>query len=526
MGLLRRITRGAAFGRPRAFIDHPGAKLLRVGKREYIDLNTAYRGGFLGVGTTGSGKTSALVKSLLLSSAAMGHGILFLSPSDETELIAEVAYRTGRADDLLLFDESGSWQLDLADYALCRDGGATSSKDIAELLTKIGDAIHRFKKNAAQGEAFWLTGKRRHLDMSIQALACAYGRISIPIINKMIEHAPRPEDDVHNPQWASQNFVARTLHACRHTPAWPLPEDELIQLENYFFRSFRFLADRTRSGVEAEAQNTLYPFLSGTAKTLFASGITTICPEMLLQGAIIHVQLPLHRCGETGIIAATVWKLLTQQMLLRRDVQQHPRPVSLVIDELQYYLDREVDPLFAAVCRKQRVIQCLATQNLPLISEAMGGANAEQAMRAYIGNLAHKFFFSQNDGYTNRIIADELVGKARQRRSTFTEGESEQNSASTNWGRGSTDGGFFPSDVPATFSSNSGNGKSRSAGWNSSTATTEVVENLIQTGELSSVMRTGGPDNGFLVDALYHTDGRRFARTGRSWCMTTFSQQV
>lgn len=508
---------------PRPFIDKPEAPLFRVGPKEYLTLSDAYRGGIAGIGGTGSGKTSALLRSLLLSVAAMGHGILLISPGDETELIADIATRSGRQDDLLLFDES-SFALDIAEYALHKGDNDNSALDIADNLIKLGVAIDRMNKDAGRSEAFWLQGKKRLLVSCCQAVICAYGTLSIPMIHKMIEHAPRPEDDVTNPAWAAENYVARTMHACMHHPARPLPTDERINLENFFFRSFRFLADRTRSGIEAEVQNTLYPFLSGLPKRLFASGATTICPEMLLEGAIIHIALPLHRYGTTGMIAAAIWKQLTQQMLLRRDVSTHPRPVAVVIDELQYYLDREADPLFAAVCRKQRVIQCLATQNLPLISEAMGGANAEQAMRAYLGNLTHKFFFSQNDGYTNRIIADELIGKARKQRRTYTDGESEQRSTGKNVGYGSSSThGMHASN---SSSGNHGYSSGKTNGWNSSTATTEVVENLIETGELSSLMRTGGPKNRFLVDALYHTDGRRFARTGRSWCMTTFSQKA
>ncbi|MCB1781675.1 MAG: hypothetical protein KDJ34_16620 [Candidatus Competibacteraceae bacterium] len=498
-------------------------RVLALGSGNWMTLDNLYRGN-LALGSNGSGKSSGVIKNLARAALGnLGAGVLVLTAKDDTKDWIAWCREAGRLDDLIIFDDKHH-RIDFVDYA-SRNGaeGSKESANLTELLFKVSQATQRFRKHSSAGEAFWPMKGREFVDAAISIHNCAFGRVTIADIARTLEHAPRREHDLKAADFARENYAAHVLAKCHDDPVNPLPADDLRVLGNYFGHHFRLMDERTRSGVEAEVMGVLQPFMKGTARRLFASGITTVTPELLDAGAVIVFALPIHRFEEVSVIGQVIFKTLFQRYALRRKITSRSRPLALFVDECQYFMDHESDSLFQSTCRSNRIMTCYATQNLPLLIEHMGGQHPEHAVKAWIGNLANKFLCSQNCGYTNRWVVEELIGRGLRYQHGRTEGTSEQLSHgySRGYGYSHTDG----MQSSHSASGNSGRSRTTSRGQNASTTTTEVYEQMIQTGELASMLRTGGPATRWKVDALLHTDGRTFPHTGRSWTLCTFSQR-
>jgi hypothetical protein len=217
-----------------------------------------------------------------------------------------------------------------------------------------------------------------------------------------------------------------------------------------------------------------------------------------MSGAIVVLDLPLKEYGQTGRMVQGAWKYLFQTALERHDDagQSERRPVFLWEDEGQYFFS-EHDHHFQATARSSRVCRVVLTQNLHSFYKELGRDGQETANSVF-ANLNTKVFHNNADPETNRWASAHFGNVLRQRMS-FTNAPQPP-----------------PRDtfdmIRQTFDPSSTTSVSLGEQWEEAVRPEEFQQ-----------LRTGGPENNFLVDAFISWMGLNTA-TGQNYLLTTFQQ--
>jgi hypothetical protein len=152
--------------------------------------------------------------------------------------------------------------------------------------------------------------------------------------------------------------------------------------------------------------------------------------------------------------------------------------------------------MFQSTCRSYKVATVLLTQNVSGFYAAMGHGS-EPLCDSLWANLNTKIFHANGDQATNKWAA-ETIGRVRVLMA---------NSSST---RQQVDG----------LSDALGIGNVQT-----SAGISEIYEFEIQPSFFVAGLKTGGPDNHFLVESLVFRSGVCFRATGRPYLFCTFSQK-
>jgi hypothetical protein len=154
--------------------------------------------------------------------------------------------------------------------------------------------------------------------------------------------------------------------------------------------------------------------------------------------------------------------------------------------------------MFQTTCRSARVATVLLSQNISNFIAALGaGEKGKAEADSLFANLNTKIFHANSDPITNEWAAT-TIGKSRQ----FLINAS-HSGAAANWLGMTQDYGQTPQ---------------------ASAGLSESIDFDCQP-SVFSTLRTGGAENGYLVDAILFQNGRRFKASGRTWMQTVFSQR-
>jgi hypothetical protein len=186
--------------------------------------------------------------------------------------------------------------------------------------------------------------------------------------------------------------------------------------------------------------------------------------------------MPGSRYGASGQFVNAVWRLGVQRHVLRRHVTPGDRIIVQWIDEFQNHAFSG-DSRYLAECRSHLGCQVVLTQSLHAFYAAIkGGHSGEHLADALLTNYGTKCFCALGDAKTAEY-ASSLVGKSLQ---TFIGG----------------------SMAPQTDLFDELMGRSKFTGNFS-----EHYENVLQTNAFMSGLRTGGAENGYVVDAIVIRSG-------------------
>ena len=186
---------------------------------------------------------------------------------------------------------------------------------------------------------------------------------------------------------------------------------------------------------------------------------------------------------DAGVMAQSIFKLIFQQAIERRDVVKYPTPVFLWADEAQYFLN-PYDQIFLTTARSSRTSTVYLSQNISNYLVAMGGNSGTKAkVDSLMGNLSTKIFHANSDAESNEY-ASRLIG----------------NAISSLNNKGSSRSSFN-----LTFSTSEG--------------TTEQNLPQIQPREFT-ILKSGGSQNNYSVESIVFV-------TGKLWStQTNFSKAV
>ena len=169
-------------------------------------------------------------------------------------------------------------------------------------------------------------------------------------------------------------------------------------------------------------------------------------------------------------------------------------------DEAQHFVT-SYDMQFQTTCRAAWVATVLLSQNYSNFVAALGGGEKGRAETdSLLANLNTKILHANGDPVTNEWAAG-LIGRTRQ---FFANGNT-THSGDDRWS----------AVLGLDWLGHNG---STSAGFS------ESFEFEVQPREFTR-LRTGGPANGWCVDAIVFQNGRVFKQSGRSWLPVTFWQK-
>ncbi|TWT45294.1 AAA-like domain protein [Phycisphaerae bacterium RAS1] len=478
-------------------------ELLRWSRHNAWTLRDAVEGTLI-LGTTGSGKTSGSGRTIAMSMLNAGFGGLVLTAkSDERALWESYCRAANRLSDLYIVDANAALRLNFLAYELTREGlGAGHTENLCNLFSTIMEIRER---NAGSGGgredgAFWKQGATKLMRNATDLVSLATESVSVPDLVRVILSAAQSPAQISDRGFQDGSFCFECLKAADQKPKTARQQHDFGVVCDFFLLEWPGLAERTRSVIQATFMGWADMLNRGLLRELFCTE-TTITPEVVEDGRIILIDLPVKEFGELGVFAQVLFKHVWQRQIERRNVGASPRPVFLWADEAQHFIT-SYDMQFQTTCRAARVATVYLTQNVSNVYAALGGGDKGRAETdSLFANLNTKVFHANGDPVTNEWAAS-LIGRSRQflasGNSSYDNDHRWAAAVGLDWldGGGSTSAGF-----------------------------SETFEYEVQPREFTR-LRTGGPANGWIVDGIVFQNGRTFAASGRTWLKTAFRQRT
>jgi len=521
------------------YVSNLDTPLLQLSGVDRFTLRDAVQGVHV-FGGVGSGKTSGSGKALASAYLRAGFGGLVLAAKpDEVELWLRYAKENGREDSVILFGEEGG-AFNFITYELARQGpdGAGS---VVECLMRILEAARLTNPSASRGgDAFWEDATRQLLRNTIPILYAATGSVQIPDIIRFVSTAPTSLDQLQSADWQQTSFMFHALASARRNPLVPLYEGDFDKTASYWRDEFCQLDAKTRTNIAITLSTALDRFNRGRLARAFCSG-TNLVPELTFHGAIIVMDMSALTWNEDGVIGQQLFKFMWQRAVLARNAlepKHRERPVFLWADEAQFFVN-SFDTEFQSACRSSRACTVYLTQSLPTYYAKIGGEHAQHRADMLLANFATRVFHNSPCAVTNRWASD-TIGRTLQRRRNYSQGETYGRSVGMNdgenasWGRNSGGGGSVDSQGNTSMSWNGGTNRGGGENWgrnqgrNSGETITggysETMELDVEPGDFARCLRTGGPANRGVVDALWFQAGKSFALNRRNYLAVSFQQ--
>jgi hypothetical protein len=461
-------------------------------------LKNAFEGVLI-LGRTGSGKTSGSGSMFAEALLRAGFGGLVLTvKKGEAEHWQRLCANCGREEDLRIIRRGGDWKLNVLAYeAQHPSQGAGLSENLTSFCRNLLRISTR-SQGAQTNDPVWQLAGDQLLNATFDLFLLAGGGITFDRLADFVAAAPTQKLPNDEGEWLKIPVFGSLLEKAKNSLS--SPEDKRIfgRATDYWFRIYPGYASKTRTSVTLGIFAMLDAFRGRDIPALISS-TTNITPESIMSGLIVVLDLPLKELRHTGLMVQSAWKYLFQTALERCHNANSPkrRPVFLWEDEGQYFFS-DHDHHFQDTARSSRVCRVILTQNLPGFYKEFGRDGADIANSVF-GNLNTKIFHNNSDPATNEWAAKHF-GQEIHTRYSFSQAP--------------------PPPIPQDFFS-----AMRQAIDPPSRTTLsggEHWEYAVRPEEFN-VLRTGGPENDFMVDA-YITWMGLSAEHDRHFTRITFPQ--
>lgn len=402
-------------------------------------------------GGIGSGKTSGSGNALATAFLKSGFGgIILTGKVDETKLWIEYAKRTGRSEDLIVFNEDSQFRFNPLDYELNREGeGAGETENIVGLFTSLVKMGNRLSGGGSGGgdDVFWELALQRCIKAAVDLLKLSKKELTVSNLARVIREAPidnnyqsdydtltalsstNKEAYQNLKEWAESSYTIHCMIWADNNDLQGKDRKAFEVAANYFLTDFATLSDKTRSSITEYFYAFANPFRSGLLSDIFAENTTKeVLPEQTFDGKIILLDFPVKKYLQLGIYAQAIYKRMWQQAVERRDTSKYPLPVFMWVDEAQYFLNEE-DMMFQTTARSSKACTVFLSQNISNYYASIGGKNPNARVNSLLGNLATKIFHANNDHVTNEW-ASNTIGKTFQSKTSLSFGDSDRTSLS------------------------------------------------------------------------------------------------
>lgn len=457
----------------------------------------------MALGGTGSGKTSAVGRTLLGAYLRAGLGGLILSvKSDDIENALRSCDRANRLHDVMVINPDSLYRINFLEDELQRPGAGGGQVDNATslLMEVIENRADGGKR--AQGNPFFTEGARRNIRHSIEVVHLAGLPVTMQHLMEVIYSMPVPGPD-GKPICPDGSFLVECMGRAEANG------HDVSHLHRYFWNEMaRPGSSRQSAGIISTFTNMADPFLSGRVAKLFASaGPSNWSPDMTRSGKIIILDLPVFEHGEVGRTAQLlIKKIWIDAMLRRQGLPPGEVPCFMLCDEYQA-LATPSDAKLMQAGRSSWVSALCLTQNLNNLYAAFEPHRAQHQAHAMLGNFSTLICCRNHDHTTNEWVSN-TIGKTLVWRRNHSVSQGESSGSGGNVGFNSSHGG---SNQGGSWSRGSSGGHSWNSGasFNASQGGSEQMEHPIPP-VVFTQLAAGGPENGFKVQTIVFKAGKKF----------------
>lgn len=423
------------------------------------------------IGQTGSGKTTVM-SGVLREIFASGAGGLWVTVKEGEPLhAAKVIYNAKRIAKIFT---PGKSKCNLFTYELLRPGGS------AEALARFLEFADEVMTGGAEqkSDPFWKDALLLTASLAISVVWIAYGvHASFARLRDFLLSAPTHPDQVSptNANYVNGN-CHQTLRMAQELARTPDEIRRVQEAHDFFTRILPASGEKVVGATLLHLIALLAPFMRGAIHDSVNCVDSDILPSDPLKGDIIIMNCPVVE-NKGNQLFQTLFSQFVIEAVLRRKVTDDSRVVAVVRDELQLVSNPKFDAQAQTIGRSQKLCCVSAFQSLSVLQEAMvDGIKSKQRAMSILGNLGTKLFLSNSDPATMEYFQD-LAGKHVR---TFVSGSQQKVAGEDILGAGD---GF-------------------STGFSTQLAPRKL-------GSALSNLKTGGPQNGFIVEAFLH-NGQRF----------------
>lgn len=396
--------------------------------------------GIVGFGDPGGGKSSAIIRELLLAYLKAGYGgILTTIKPEDTKHLKDLIEETGRGNDLVIFSDESNLVFDPLLYELERQSkGGGKLENLVKLIDRL-DALVNKGGTGVEDAGFWLNAKYRCTTNACYLLKLSGEKINIENIKELILSASESNhviekyldlqsfilDASTTPEEAEgaireilelmdRNYLINCVELSdSYIKAQGQFSKEYIKAKGYFFRQFKNMGERTKSSVLESLMGQVDRLESGLLDQHFNGKVSDeLRPEKTYsEGKIILLDFPISLYDDVGKLAQGYYRMSWMNEMLRRktDLSPEHRPVFMYIDEFHMSLFSEFEHKFQSLSRSARVATLAMTQNLNAIYVAMGSKNPESKAKNLLGNYTTTIFASNMDADTNEYASKKIL---------------------------------------------------------------------------------------------------------------------
>ncbi len=339
-------------------------------------------------GMTGTGKTICVLNALLEGVLAAADrdrqrpsGLILDPKGDFCGKIRSLCQRYGRGSDLLVIDPHARTE------TICWNPFDTDDDEL-ELSGRFAAVLESLGMDSGDN-SFWIDSARRFLRHAI-----ALVRLTNPA------SVPPCFADILALAGSNRAVAARTD---RLDVTQPQCETCLA-----FFQEWLEMAPNQRSGIQSHVINMIDPFLLEPYATVFSGRSTVRMADVVREGKILYVHMPLADKEEMARIVGTFIKLEYNREILKSLNKQ--RPSFFLCDEFQQFFtgdSRRSDADFFERSRQSNHANIIATQNIPGL---LRKSSRRESVTNLLGNCATKVFLRNADDETNEF-ASKLFGE-------------------------------------------------------------------------------------------------------------------
>lgn len=475
--------------RPKPVADPLDTPLLHLTPNDPYTVRDLLNGGCLILGQTGSGKTSSSGKALGRAIVQHGNsgGLILCAKPEDAEMWWAIFEAAGRKDDLLEFAVDKDLRCNFIDYI--RESGG-SVRDITRCIQAIGETLRGGDSDGGEDGKYWEAQQERMIYNAVEIVRHATGKVDPWDLQRFINDMAQSPAMLKDDNWR-KGFHCQCILRAGEKEMTPRERHDFDLAVEYWAGEMPALNDRTRSSITAGVNQILHVFNTGLVRELVATSTNVSPMDITERRKFLMVNAPPSVLGDQGSFINAGFKFITQRAVLKRKAKPGDPIVVAWCDEY-HQLANSPDSNYLAQCRSHLGCMVVMTQSLSSMYAAMPGQKGHHQATALCANFGLKIFHSLGDEQTAHWGCA-LLGKQLQ---TFI--------------------GTSMQPVDNMFDEIFGMQKM-------STSTSEHYSEVLQPRVLLNGLRTGGPGNNFICDAVLIKSGRPFSN-GQNWLWREFSQ--
>lgn len=442
------------------------------------------------LGSTGSGKTSGSGRWLgrAIVNCRQTCGLILCAKPEDKAMWQKIFAEAGRECDLLVFEPGGPLRFNFLDYVQ-KSGGDT--RQITQCITSIGQTLRSRGTGGREDGQFWEQQQERMLYCAVEVLRLALGRVTAPDLLRFITTAAATPEELRDERWQAK-FHSQCMQLAFVKEKSAREEHDFELAREFFLSELPAMADRTRSSIQVGVLGILHVFNIGIVREL-VSDTTNVSPDdMVEKGAWLLVNMPPAQFGDGGTFVNAGIKFLTEWRMLRRQARESDFLNVIWCDEAPLFVN-EFDSHYLSQSRSHLGAVVFLSQSRESFYAALPGDAGKAQADALLGNFNLRIVHALGSVDTAEW-ASGLVGKEL---TTFVGGSMspQEDVYDTLMGRSRFNGSF-----------------------------SQHYEYVLQPNVFMNGLRTGGPANRYVVDAIVIRSGEPFSH-GQNYLWTSFSQR-